>query len=185
MMMSHNSWKASLHQLLNQQTAESRIAIVGIGNTLRSDDAAGIVVARALKKTCLFPDRKPILIMDAGHAPENGTGELRSFAPDTVLLIDAVEMGEAPGTIRWVEMEEIEGMSASTHSLPLSMLASYLNWELKCDVNLLGIQPKTNDVGETVTPEVLHAVHHVTEQLVESISLRCGVPAVANPAAYS
>src|SRR5215208_836008 len=152
MKMSHNSWKASLKQLLNQQTAESRIAIVGIGNTLRSDDAAGILVARALKKSCLLADRKTILIMDAGHAPENATGELRSFAPDMVLLIDAVEMGEAPGTIRWVEMEDIEGMTASTHSLPLSMLASYLNWELKCDVTLLGIQPKTNDVGETVSP---------------------------------
>ena len=167
--MSHSSWKASLHQLLNQQAAESRIAIMGIGNTLRSDDAAGILVARALMKTFSVADRKPVHVMDAGHAPENTTGELRNFAPDTVLLIDAVEMGEAPGTIRWVEMEEIEGMSASTHSLPLSMLATYLNWELKCDVTLLGIQPKTNDVGETVSPDVSQAVDLVVSAIHESI----------------
>ena len=158
-----NSWQASLQRLLNQQTAESRIAIVGIGNALRSDDAAGILVAHRLMESRYLPDPKTVLIMDAGHAPENGTSQLRRFEPNVVLLIDAVEMGEAPGHIRWVEMDEIEGMSASTHSLPLSMLAGYLNWELKCEVTLLGIQPKSNDVGETVSADVEQAVQSIIE----------------------
>jgi hydrogenase maturation protease len=94
-------------------------------------------------------------------------------------------MGEAPGTIRWVEMDEIEGMSASTHSLPLSMLASYLNWELKCDVNLLGIQLKTNDVGEIVSPEVLRAVDAVTRDVAGIISSTYGVRFGVTPVGYS
>jgi hydrogenase 3 maturation protease len=172
MKMSLNSWQASLQQLLNQQTAESRIAIVGIGNTFRSDDAAGVLAARTLMKSRLLPDPKTVLVMDAGHAPENTTGDLRNFMPDIVLLIDAVEMGESPGAIRWVEMDEIEGMSASTHSLPLSMLASYLNWELKCEVTLLGIQLKSNDVGETVSLDVLRAVNEIVSEVIEAISTR-------------
>ena len=171
-----SSWKASLSQLLNRQTAEARIAIVGIGNAFRSDDAAGVLTARALKKSRLLPDLKTVLVMDAGHAPENTTGELRTFAPDIVLLIDAVEMGETPGTIRWIEMDEIEGMSASTHSLPLSMLASYLNWELKCEVMLLGIQPRTNDVGETVSAEVLQSVDMIVAEINKSI--RANLPQI-------
>ena len=170
--MSLNSWKASLQNLLNQQTAESRIAIVGIGNTLRSDDAAGILVARALTTSRLLPDPKPVLVIDAGHAPENCTAELRRYAPDVVLLVDAVEMGEQPGHIRWVEMDEIEGMSASTHSLPLSMLASFLNWELKCEVTLLGIQLKSNDVGETINVDVVRAVNEIVSEIVEAISAK-------------
>ena len=170
--MSLNSWKASLQNLLNQQTAESRIAIVGIGNTLRSDDAAGILVARALTTSRLLPDPKPVLVIDAGHAPENCTAELRRYAPDVVLLVDAVEMGEQPGHIRWVEMDEIEGMSASTHSLPLSMLASFLNWELKCEVTLLGIQLKSNDVGETVNLDVVRAVNEIVNEITEAISVK-------------
>jgi hypothetical protein len=43
----------------------------------------------------------------------------------------------------------------------------------------LGIQPKTNEVGEIVTPEVLHAVNQVTQELVETIS------SVATSAGYS
>ena len=168
--MSHNSWQASIQRLLNQQTVESRIAVVGIGNTLRSDDAAGILVARALTTSRLLPDPKPVLVIDAGHAPENCTAELRRYAPDVVLLVDAVEMGEAPGYIRWVEMDEIEGMSASTHSLPLSMLASFLNWELNCEVTLLGIQLKSNDIGETVNLDVLRAVNEIVGTITEAIN---------------
>ena len=163
--MSPNSWQASLQNLLTRQAAESRLAIVGIGNTLRSDDAAGVLVARTLIASRLFRDRESVLVMDAGHAPENRTSTLRRFEPDIVLLIDAVDMGESPGSIRWVDMDEIEGMSASTHSLPLSMLARYLNWELKCEVTLLGVQPKSNEVGEIVSAEVLQAVNAIVEAL--------------------
>ncbi len=56
-------------------------------------------------------------------------------------------------------------MSASTHGLPLSMLARYLNLELNCTVAFLGIQPGSNEVGEQVSPEVLQAVREVVEEL--------------------
>ena len=77
-------------------------------------------------------------LCEAGHAPENKTGELRKFAPDLVLLIDAAEMGKEPGTVAWISEEDIDGMSASTHSLPLSMLAHYLTLELNCKVTIAG-----------------------------------------------
>lgn len=168
--MSPNSWRASLQSLLTKKTAESRIAIVGIGNTLRSDDAAGILAAHALMDSRVIRDDKTLLVMDAGHAPENATSQLRRFEPNIVLLIDAAEMGECPGTIRLIDMDEIEGMSASTHSLPLSMLANYLVLELGCTVILLGIQPKSNDVGESTSHEVAGAVRDVVSTIVESFS---------------
>ena len=85
-------------------------------------------------------------------------------------------MGEQPGHIRWVEMDEIEGMSASTHSLPLSMLASFLNWELKCEVTLLGIQLKSNDVGETVNVDVVRAVNKIVSDVRASYDFCDSIP---------
>lgn len=160
-----NSWQASLQRLLNQARADSRIAIVGIGNSLRSDDAAGILVARTLMESRFIRDLEAVLVMDAGHAPENGTSQLRRFEPDVVLLIDAAEMGEQPGTIRLIEMDAIEGMSASTHTLPLSMLAKYLVLEIGCQVVLLGIQPELTDVGEGLTRKVQQAVGEIVSAL--------------------
>ena len=142
------------------------IALIGVGNPLRSDDAAGVLVARGLENRAT--DR--LLVIEACQAPENRTGELRRFAPDLVLIVDAAEMGESPGTIRWIPEERIDGMSASTHSLPLSMLAHYLKLELNCIVMFLGIQPASNDVGERVSEDVLQAVSEIVEALEALIS---------------
>ncbi|HET9913879.1 MAG TPA: hydrogenase 3 maturation endopeptidase HyCI [Anaerolineales bacterium] len=165
------TWKTTLRLLLQKLAAESgqhpRVAVLGIGNTFRSDDAAGVLVARALSRR--VSDNAHLLVCEAGHAPENKTAEVRKFAPDLVLLIDAADLGKAPGTVEWISEEDIDGMSASTHSLPLSMLARYLKLEIGCEVNLLGIQLASNEVGETISPEVLQAVEEVAAGLDEII----------------
>jgi Ni,Fe-hydrogenase maturation factor len=56
-------------------------------------------------------------------------------------------------------------MSASTHSLPLSMLARYLVLELGCTVKLVGIQLDSNEVGEGVSKEVSQAVNQIVDEL--------------------
>ena len=108
-----------------------------------------------------------LLIIEAGHAPENTTGELRKFAPDLVLMIDAAEMGGQPGTIQWIPEEAIDGMSASTHSLPLSMLARYLTLDLHCTVAVLGIQPGSNEIGDGISEEVTQAIQEIVDELDE------------------
>lgn len=164
--MSLSSWQASMQSLLNRPATEARIAIVGIGNSLRCDDAAGSLAARALMENRLIRDLDTVLVMDAGHAPENVTRHLRRFEPDVVLLIDAAEMGEQPGTIRMIDIDEIEGMSASTHTLPLSILANYLVLELNCHLALIGIQPASTEVGEDVHPKVLGAIREIVEHIL-------------------
>jgi hydrogenase 3 maturation protease len=114
----------------------------------------------------LIQDPDILLVLDAGHVPENCTADLRSFAPELVLLIDAAQMDEPPGTIRWIDMEDMDGLSASTHSMPLSMLADYLSLELDCEIKLLSIQPRSNEVGETVATEVMQGVDIVVEEFI-------------------
>ena len=135
--------------------------MIGVGNPLRSDDGAGVLVARRLANRAT----DHLLVIEAGQAPENRTGELRRFAPDLVLIVDAAEMGEAPGAIGWIPEESIDGMSACTHSLPLSMLAYYLKLELGCRVIFLGIQPASNELGERVSAKVLQAIDEIMEGL--------------------
>ena len=168
-------WKTSLDRLLNQLTSESaqrpRIVILGVGNQFRADDATGVLIARALSNRECALDTDHLLIIEAGQAPENTTGELRKFAPDLVLIIDAAEMGQQPGTIQWVPQEAIDGLSASTHSLPLSMLARYLTLDLNCTVTLLGIQPGTNEVVGSTSLEVSLAIEEIVDQLDQSIRM--------------
>jgi hydrogenase 3 maturation protease len=78
-------------------------------------------------------------------------------------------MGKEAGTISLIPMERIEGMSASTHSLPLSMLARYLKLELNCEVVLLGIQPKSIKPWGLLSAEVTQSI----DTIVDEISTLC------------
>jgi hydrogenase 3 maturation protease len=136
--------------------AARRHEIIGRGGA-----GAGVLVARRLANRAT----DHLLVIEAGQAPENRTTALRRFAPDLVLIVDATGIGGTPGTVGWISEECIDGLSASTHSLPLSMLARYL--KLNCDVMFLGIQPASNEFGEKVSAEVLQAVSEIVEGLDE------------------
>jgi hydrogenase 3 maturation protease len=112
-----------------------------------------------------------LLIVEGGPAPENVTGKLRAFHPDLVILIDAAQMDEPPGTIQLIPLESIDGMSASSHSLPLSMLASYLTAEIGCEVTVLGIQPAQNEIGSKLSSAVQKAVDEVVIELGKIFSI--------------
>jgi hydrogenase 3 maturation protease len=140
-----------------------RIAIVGIGHELRGDDAAGVFVARALQS--LLSEREGFLIVDAGPAPENFTSQLRRFKPNLILLVDAAQMQETPGSIRLLDWRDTSGLSASTHTLPPYVLSEYLTGELGCQVILLGIQILDTGLGAPLSPPVQQAVESIVQNI--------------------
>lgn len=149
-----------------------RVALVGIGQELRGDDAAGVKVARSLlrrqrrrQKVDPAPDTPALLIVEGGPAPENCTGLTRRFQPDLVILVDSAHMEEPAGTIRWLDWKDITGLSASTHSLPLYMFAQYLTAECHCAVALIGIQPLHTNLGEPLSDAVRRAVRRTADTL--------------------
>jgi len=147
------------------------VAVLGVGQELNGDDAAGVLVVRRLSKRqragrqVLRPVSISLLAIEGAHAPENSTGAVRRFAPDLVLLVDAAEMGDPPGTIRWLDWHEAVGLDTSTHALPVSMLARYLAAELSCDVALIGIQVHDTSLGAALSPAVRRAIRSVTQGL--------------------
>jgi hydrogenase maturation protease len=88
--------------LPTEKKTEHQTLILGIGNTLCGDDGAGIRVAEMLEN-CRLPST--IRVMKAGLP---GWG-LPSWFEDweKVILIDALEMGEKPGTWRQFELRPI------------------------------------------------------------------------------
>jgi hydrogenase 3 maturation protease len=171
--MSKPCWQAMLSRTMNRAKAGAplpRVAIVGMGHELRGDDAAGLAVARALQATLGGDER--VLAIDAGPAPESQTGPLRRFRPDVVLFVDAAQMDESPGVIRWLPVHETSGLSASTHTYPLDVLATFLTGELACEVALIGIQPAEDNISAPLTPQVAEAVSAIVSVLAEECVAR-------------
>ncbi len=136
---------------------------MGVGNELNGDDAAGLYALRILKQSGLPPDR--FLLLETGLAPENFTAPILRFSPDWVLALDAARLGFAPGQVAWIEPEEIEGSSAATHGLPLSMVGKYLISETGCRFNLLGIQVEQTEFDLPLSAEVEQAAHRLGKAL--------------------
>lgn len=146
-------------QRLQKPERPFRVAVLGIGQALRGDDGVGLAVAQALRPFA----HDNLLIVEAAHAPENSTGPVRRFAPDLVLLVDAAQMDEPAGTVRWLDWRACDGLSASTHTLPLSMVGRYLTAVLTCDVALIGIQPAALALTDALSPAVAVAANHVAQ----------------------
>lgn len=138
-----------------------RVALVGVGHSLRGDDAAGLAVAQRIQSSA----GERLLVIEGGPAPENVTGTLRRFKPDLVLLVDAADMDAPPGAVRWLSADDVEGLSATTHTMPLSILAHYLEQELKCRVYFIGIQPGQNGIGQPLSEAVERAVEAIGDGL--------------------
>jgi hydrogenase 3 maturation protease len=135
--------------------------VVGVGSRLRSDDALGLEIAERIAAVSL-PD---VLVVLGDTAPENVTGEIRRFSPTHVLFVDAADLGEAPGTARVFAPSEIEGMTSSTHTLPLHVIADYLTRETGCRVFFLGVQPKSVAFGGPISGELDRAIEEVVAAL--------------------
>lgn len=142
-----------------------RLALVGIGNELNGDDGIGVAVVRALQKP--LKGRENLLLLEAGPAPEAFTGPLRRFAPQLVALIDAADMGEQPGCVQWLPWQAAEGMSASTHTLPPTVLSSFLVSEIGCEVALIGIQPAQMEMEQPLSPPVRSALRRLSRGLTD------------------
>ncbi len=140
-----------------------RVAVVGIGNELNGDDAAGILVAQKLWAGQKVPAN--CLSIVAGSIPENASGPLRRFGPDLVIFVDAADSGLPAGTISWLNEDEIGGFSASSHTLPLTVLGGFLRNELDCELVYLGIQPQRIEYLEAVSKPVNQAINLAVQEL--------------------
>jgi hydrogenase 3 maturation protease len=166
---SNLSWKKQLRESLNKaaRKAEARVAFLGIGNEFNGDDAAGAWLSRRLFSLRDSSDR--LLILDCGQVPENSIGILRRYRPDLVVLLDAADFSGEPGEVRWIDPLSTNGFSASSHTLPFSVLTKYLAKELGCEVRLLGIQPVSLEFDSGLSSPVKNSLAQLMKDLVEVI----------------
>ena len=158
----------SIHNQLRKKLEHAqKIVVVGIGNELRGDDAAGLLVAERLEKRILKSAKARIAVVMGGSAPENVTGFIRSHNPSHVILVDAAELGEKSGTVRVIDPKQVGSILFSTHTLPLTLMVSYLKHELGCEVIVIGIQPANTDFGAVVSKEIAGAAEIIAASLAQ------------------
>jgi hydrogenase 3 maturation protease len=161
--------KTILHRRLE---GAERVAVLAVGSRLRGDDAAGLLAADALAQVGWPQAARPqVAIFRGDTAPENLTGELRRFRPTHVVVLDAADMGRAPGHVEVLAADDLrDAGSFSTHRPPLSVLATYLSGSLGCQVLVVGIQPATCEFGGPASAAVAAATRRVAAAIAETLA---------------
>ena len=121
-----------------------RVLLIGMGNTVRKDDAAGIrVITRGRGRV-----PPGAILLNVGTTPENYSSKIKQLKPTHVIFFDAVEMKKNPGEYCFINEETLVSQSMSTHKQPLSMLMAVLKEGIPdVSIKLVGIQPKTVEFG--------------------------------------
>ena len=140
-------------QLANVLTPSS--AIVCVGNQLRGDDGAGPAVAGKLGAGL------PWRVFDTQTVPESFLMKIAAGKPESVVLIDALDFGGAPGAVDLAPAGDVGGQGPSTHGpAPIAFLEA-LGMAHPCPCWVLGIQPQRVEFGDSLSPPVEAAVELV------------------------
>jgi len=140
---------------------QRRIAVIGIGNTLRRDDGIGIIVLESLLN---FYKRKDIDYFNFGSASFDLLHRIKPY--DAVILIDGVDAGLNIGELRISKLEEIDyklnSRTTSTHELNLNnILELSKDLGIRAEIYLALIQ-----VGDISFGEVLSETLNLKKEVI-------------------
>ena len=139
-----------------------RVVVAGIGNPIRTDDAVGVKIVQDLNGKV----SERVYLIECETVPESFLEPIIEFKPTHVLLIDAAFLGLKPGAARLIDPERIAAFPAiTTHMLPLRIFCEYITKMTEAKIALLLIEPKNNEFGEGLTPEVQAAAEKIANIL--------------------
>ena len=146
-----------------------KIAVIGIGNTLRRDDGIGIIILESLLK---FYKRKDIDYFNFSSASFDVLHRLKNY--DAVLLIDGINAGLNIGRLLISKLKDIEykldNSVTSTHELNLKDIFELSkNLGIKTRIYVAGIQVEDTSFGEELSETLKHKKGDIIKEIITFI----------------
>ncbi len=165
---------SELRPIISDRLGQSpRVAVCGVGNELRGDDAIGLDVVNRL---AMLPLPSSVVALSCGEVPENFVSDIVRHEASHLLIVDAANMGLSAGTMVLLEISEVDSRSVSSHRLPLSVLSRIVINEIgrHVDVFLLGVQVLDCTFGHDISPIVRQAGDQLRRALADVLLGRFG-----------
>ena len=149
------------------------VVVIGCGNILRGDDAAGPIVIRKLWQRGASEWAR---LVDGGTAGMDVAFQMNGA--ERVILIDASATGSEPGTLFRVPGSEITDLPAPTeihsHSFRWDHALSFAKWLLKDrypeEIEVWLIEAAQTEHGAKLSPAVERAVDNLTDRLAAQLA---------------
>jgi hydrogenase maturation protease len=148
------------------------VLVIGIGNLLWADEGFGVRCVEELHRRFDFPPG--VRLLDGGTQGLYLVSDV--CACERLLVLDAIDFGDPPGTVRVVVDDEVprfaicKKMSAHQTGFQDVLAAVDLMGQAPKTAVLIGVQPvEMEDLGGGLTPLVAAAVEPVVQEAVRQL----------------
>jgi hydrogenase maturation protease len=150
-----------------------RAVVLGIGNTILTDEAAGVRAVELLEQRYRMPDN--VLVIDGGTSGMEMIEDLSDL--DFLIVIDVVKTGAAPGTVVKIAGDEIpvffrRKLSPHQIALPDVLASLELLDAMPKEIIVLGVEPISLELGMEMTDTVAAKVPLLVEMAVMELRAR-------------
>ncbi|CAG0941381.1 MAG: HyaD/HybD family hydrogenase maturation endopeptidase [Rhodocyclaceae bacterium] len=150
-----------------------RTVILGIGNTILSDEGVGVHAAEALRAAYALPEG--VEVIDGGTAGMELLDPLSGV--DLLVVLDAVKAKRAPGTVILLTGKEVPVFfrgKLSPHQVSICDVLASLEFagNPPKDLVLVGCEPLSLELGTELTPTVAEKVPVMVATAVEQLAVR-------------
>jgi hydrogenase maturation protease len=147
------------------------ILVLGLGNILMNDDAAGVRVVQELAGKYDFP--ADVRLLDGGTLGLDLLPQLEGV--ERLLVVDAVETGATPGTMIRLTGDDIPlalATKVSPHQMGLKdlLLVADLQGHAPPVMVLWGVQPGSIEMDLEMSPEVSAAIGPLQERVLAELA---------------
>jgi hydrogenase maturation protease len=144
--------------------------VLGVGNTAVGDDGAGFRVVELLSGM----DLPPHVTVEWAGLPG---WELPTWLENrsNVILVDAIQMGEKPGTWKRFQLDDIrvqmEDGAFSLHQpdLACGLALSQALGFIPNNLLIYGIEPETLEYGTSLSPVVSNTLTEIVENILQDV----------------
>jgi hydrogenase maturation protease len=151
---------------------ETKLKIIAVGNDLYGDDGIGNAVLNALKQ---IPEMKGIELIDGAT---DALGLIDHFeGTEHIIIVDAAQMGEKPGTVKVFSREEVKLKikmdHLSVHGISLAEtfdIAQAVD-SLPEKITIIGVEPKNIGISETLSDVVTKSIPEVVSNIMNLTNL--------------
>ena len=150
-----------------------RAVVLGIGNTILTDEAAGVRAVELLEQRYQIPD--DVLVIDGGTSGMEMIEDLSDL--DFLIVIDVVKTGAAPGTVVKIAGDEIpvffrRKLSPHQIALPDVLASLELLDSMPKEIVVLGVEPISLELGMEMTATIAEQVPVLVEMAVTELRAR-------------
>lgn len=148
------------------------ILILGLGNTIMSDDGVGPKVVERMRENC--ESLENVMLLDGGTLGLDLLPYLEGV--ERLIIVDAVETGQPAGTLVRLAGDDVPlalETKLSPHQMGLKDLLAVarLTGHLPSEIILIGVQPLLLEMGTELSPPVAEALSELITMVQTEIYL--------------